>query len=45
MHTCIIMYTTPMITLKVLKQHSQPGVDDGESQGTPDILVHVLHRL
>ena len=25
--------------------HSQPEVDDGESQGTPERLVHVLHRL
>ena len=25
--------------------HSQPEVDDGESQGTPERPVHVLHRL
>ena len=25
--------------------HSQSEVDDGESQGTPERLVHVLHRL
>ena len=25
--------------------HSQPEVDDGESQGTPESLVRVLHRL
>ena len=25
--------------------HSQPEVDDGESQGTPERLVHVLHWL
>ena len=25
--------------------HSPSEVDDGESQGTPERLVHVLHRL
>ena len=26
-----------------MRPHSQPEVDDGENQGTPEKLVHALH--